>query len=71
MTFRRISNEEALEAVLEEVDDEGMAEGFAQNIRNGHMIAGRTIDGQLVFRLTEEGKRYVENMGREDDGDQP
>lgn len=67
MTFRRISTEEALAALIE--DDtipEDMAEGMAQNIRNGHLIAGRDLTGKLAFRITEEGKRYVENMGRDD-----
>jgi hypothetical protein len=40
-------------------------EGFIGSLRAGWLeVTGRGASGELQFRLTPEGKRYVEEMGR-------
>lgn len=60
----QLGTDEAVKA-LAEVFPEDIGEGMAQSVRNGHVVAGRNGRGELSFKITEAGKRAVEQMGKE------
>ena len=47
--------------IREYIDMLALEWGMIQNVFDGHsMIVGRDADGQLLFRMTRAGARYVE-----------
>ena len=65
---QKVSLDEAIRELSQPTGDperDGIRLSFAENMQRGYMVpSGRGKDGEITVKLTAEGKRFVEEMGK-------